>query len=64
MKLIIEIPDKHYQWIKERRGRAGVITQNLYESVREGIPLDDFLKRRKTSKFRDKIKRKRVKILL
>ena len=47
MKLIIEIPDKHYQWIKERRGRAGVITQNLYESVREGIPLDDFLKRRK-----------------
>ena len=47
MKIIIDIPDNNYQWIKERHGRALVITQNLYASVREGIPLDDFLKRRK-----------------
>ena len=56
MKLIIDIPDKHYQWIKERRGRAGVITQNLYESVCEGIPLDDFLKRRKEPIDKDVLK--------
>ena len=48
MKIIIEIKDNHYDWIKEHKGAINLkTTRHLYESVRDGITLDDFLKQRK-----------------
>ena len=42
MKLIIDIPEERFNWIKELKGVTDYrTTQSLYESVKNGIPLED-----------------------
>ena len=40
MKIVIEIPEEKYQWIKEHRGRTDYqTTEMLYKRIRNGVPL-------------------------
>lgn len=42
MKLIVDIPDNNYKWIKEHQGVTDFkTTQSLYESVINAVPLED-----------------------
>lgn len=42
MKLIIDIPDISYKWVKTVMNREGaVLFDEIYQAVGEGIPLED-----------------------